>query len=435
MVRRADGAKGRRNVNGEGNIRQRADGRWEARAYVITSDGREVRRSVYGRSWEEVHASLTKLQADRMLGRRVGGSNDTLAVYLPRWLEEVAKPRVRDTTYHGYEYLIRMYLVPEFGRFRLSRLQASDVRRGLQRLKGLCQCCRQGRDRARRMRAEAEELRRAGRIPRKNARPIRGAVCCALTPPVCCREVLSDSTVQAMHRLLRTALQDAVSDGLVADNVARNLRLVYPYQPRFRPWSAVAARQFLAVSRHHRLAALFALALMTGLRRGEVLGLSWRDVDLDRGVLHVRQALQRVGGGLRLGPVKTSGSMRWVALPTPCIEALTEHCERQEVERREAGDRWIETGLVFVATTGRPLDPANVNKAFAGLIDEAGVPKIRFHDLRHSCATLLYELGVPIENIQDVLGHSTPVITKLLYVDGSEKVQRGAADRLGKLFE
>ena len=98
-----------------------------------------------------------------------------------------------------------------------------------------------------------------------------------------------------------------------------------------------------------------------------------------------------------------------------------------------AGDRWTETGLVFTARTGKPLDPANVNKAFASLIAEAGVRRIRFHDLRHSCATLLYELGVSIEHIQDVLGHSTPVITKLLYVDGS-KVQRGAADRLGELF-
>ncbi|HET9872066.1 MAG TPA: site-specific integrase [Propionibacteriaceae bacterium] len=435
MAGRTAGGRARRNVNGEGNIRQRADGRWEARTYVITSDGREIRRSVYGRSWDEVHSALTRLQADRMLGRRVGGSAETMAEYLPRWLEDVAKARVRDTTYDGYEYLIRIYLVPEFGRYRLSRLQAADVRRGLQRLKGVCQCCRQGRDLARLARAEAEEARRAGRQPRKNARRIRGAVCCALTPPECCRDVLSDSTIQAMHRLLRTTLQDAVSDGLIADNVARNLRLVYPYQPRFRPWSAVAARQFLAASRYHRLAALFALALMTGLRRGEVLGLSWRDVDLDQGVIHVRQALHRVGGGLRLGPVKTSGSMRWVALPQPCVRALAEHRERQEVERHEAGDRWVETGLVFVATTGRPLDPANVNKAFASLIAEAGVPRIRFHDLRHSCATLLYELGVSIENIQDVLGHSTPVITKLLYVDGSEKVHRGAADRLGEVFE
>ncbi len=127
--------------------------------------------------------------------------------------------------------------------------------------------------------------------------------------------------------------------------------------------------------------------------------------------------------------------MRWVALPAPCVQALVGHRVRQDAERLAAGERWVDTGLVFGASTGRPLDPANVNKAFAGLIAEAGVPRIRFHDLRHSCATLLYELGVSIENIQDVLGHSTPVVTKLLYVDGSEKVHRGAADRLGELFE
>jgi integrase len=132
--------------------------------------------------------------------------------------------------------------------------------------------------------------------------------------------------------------------------------------------------------------------------------------------------------------VKTDGSIRFVALPQPCAELLQEHRRRQDVERAAAGDRWVETGLVFKTATGSLLEPSNVNKAFAELSAAAGVRRIRFHDLRHSCATLLYELGVPIENIQDVLGHSTPVITKLLYVDGSEKVQRGAADRLGELF-
>ena len=126
--------------------------------------------------------------------------------------------------------------------------------------------------------------------------------------------------------------------------------------------------------------------------------------------------------------------IRFVALPQPCVQALQEHRRRQDLERAAAGDRWVETGLVFTTTTGSLLKPSNVNKAFAELSAAAGVRRIRFHDLRHSCATLLYELGVPIENIQDVLGHSTPVITKMLYVDGLEKVQRGAADRLGELF-
>lgn len=143
------GAKGRRKVNGEGSIRLRSDGRWEARAYVLTPDGREVRRSIYSRSWDEVHQALTRLQAERMAGRRVGSSSQTVAEYLTHWLDSVAKYRVRDTTFEGYEYLIRMCLVPVFGRYRLGRLQAADVRRGFRRLKATCQCCAQGKDRAR----------------------------------------------------------------------------------------------------------------------------------------------------------------------------------------------------------------------------------------------------------------------------------------------
>ena len=133
--------------------------------------------------------------------------------------------------------------------------------------------------------------------------------------------------------------------------------------------------------------------------------------------------------------MKSDGSARFVAMPIPCVEAFRRHRERQDAERVTAGASWHESGLVFTTPIGTPMEPANVNKIFAALCARSGVRRIRFHDLRHSCATLLYELGVPIENIQDVLGHSTPVITKLLYVDGTEKMQRAAADRLGTLFE
>lgn len=429
-------SRGRRKVNGEGSIRQRADGRWEARAYVLTADGREIRRSIYGRTWEEVHAALMRMQAERLAGRRVGSSSQTVEAYLTHWLEDVARPRVRDTTFEAYEYLVRLYLVPTFGKKQLGRLQASDLRQGFQRLKLTCQCCAQGKDRRRRERAEAAATARAGRPARRNAKVIAGARCCALTPPECCRSVPSDGTIRAVHRLLRTALQDAVSvDNILAENVARNLRLTYRYRPRFEAWSAVEARTFLAAAGEHRLGALFTASLLLGLRRGEAMGLAWVDVDLDRGVLRVRQALQRAGGVLRLGPVKSDGSARFVAMPAPCVEAFRRHRVRQEAERMAAGERWRESGLVFTTPIGTPLEPANVNKLFADLCARSGVRRIRFHDLRHSCATLLYELGVPIENIQDVLGHSTPVITKLLYVDGTEKMQRAAADRLGSLFE
>lgn len=246
---------------------------------------------------------------------------------------------------------------------------------------------------------------------------------------------MSDGTIRAAHRLLRTVLQDAVTvDGILAENVARNLRLDYRYRPRFEPWSAAEARAFLRAAESHRLSALFKAALLLGLRRGEALGLAWGDVDLERGVLRVRQALQRAGGVLRVGPVKSDGSARFVAMPTPCVEAFRRHQEQQAQERLVAGAAWHETGLVFTTPLGTPIEPANVNKIFLELSGRGGIRRIRFHDLRHSCATLLYELGVPIENIQDVLGHSTPVSTKTLYVDGSEKVRRAAADRLGTLF-
>jgi hypothetical protein len=137
--------RGRRNVNGEGSIRQRSDGRWEARAYVYTSDGREVRRSIYGRSWDEVHTALTKLQSERQAGKRFGSPSATVESYLKYWLEDVVRHRVRDTTFDGYEYLIRMYLIPIFGRYKLNQLRAADVRRGLHRLKTTCQCCARAR--------------------------------------------------------------------------------------------------------------------------------------------------------------------------------------------------------------------------------------------------------------------------------------------------
>ena len=120
-------------------------------------------------------------------------------------------------------------------------------------------------------------------------------------------------------------------------------------------------------------------------------------------MVRVRQALQRAGGGLRLGPVKTDGSIRFVAF-LPVRAGAAGSSSTPGARTRDAGDHWVETGLVFTTIDGFPAGPANVNKAFAELSAEAGVRRIRFHDLRHSCATLLYELGVPIENIQDVLG-------------------------------
>ncbi|WP_345637162.1 tyrosine-type recombinase/integrase [Rugosimonospora acidiphila] len=140
-----------------------------------------------------------------------------------------------------------------------------------------------------------------------------------------------------------------------------------------------------------------------------------------------RVADHRPGQDGRLGAV--------VALPAPLVQALRQHKEAQATERERAGKSWKDHDLVFPTAIGTPMDPRNLNRHFADLCDRAGVRRVRFHDLRHSCATLLDEQGVKIENIQDVLGHSSPTITKTLYVDPTDKVRRGAVDKLAFLFD
>ena len=142
-----------------------------------------------------------------------------------------------------------------------------------------------------------------------------------------------------------------------------------------------------------------------------------------------------MGGKLRVVEPKTSTSRRTVVLPKLAVRYLQEHRNRQDAERLALGDAWREHGLVFASSVGTPIEPRNVNRHFESWCELTGVRRIRFHDLRHSCASLLYALGVPLDQIQDILGHGSPVTTKLIYVDVGEDMHRDALDQLGALFE
>ena len=406
----------RRKVNGEGSIRQRGEGRWEGRIWVNTTDGREIRKSVYGSSWEEAHEKLTALKAKAQAGIRVAGSIQNVSDFMAYWLREVVADRVRPSTLRTYEWLSRCYVVPLLGNQRLGKLQPPAIRAFLNRAKSTCQCCAQGKDTARVA---------TGKL----------AQCCAKKSQKCCASYPSDGTVRHLHRMIRAALQDAVVDGLLAENPARNLRLAHRYRPRFTPLTGEEAKLLLKTARSDRLYALYAVALALGLRRGEALGLRWEDVDLEERVIFVRQTLQRLGGKLVFGPVKSDESERVIGLPAPCLAALRQHRDRQKAERQAAGERWHDSGLIFTTAIGTPIEPRNLNRHFYRLLNRAGLRQVRFHDLRHSCATLLYEQGVPIEKIQDVLGHSSPMITKLIYVEVTRQAQRSTTDKLGYLFD
>ncbi len=169
-----------------------------------------------------------------------------------------------------------------------------------------------------------------------------------------------------MHSVLKSALEHAVREVELPRNVARNVKTAPPRPRRFQPLTAVEARQFLDAARADRLHALHELALRTGLRKGELLGLHWEDLDLNSGTASIRRSLQRTRtGGLTHLPTKTRASERRIALPTECLHSLKEHKGRQDKERETAGSDWSGSGLVFTTRTGQPLDPANLTAASA----------------------------------------------------------------------
>ncbi|MFJ6570665.1 tyrosine-type recombinase/integrase [Streptomyces sp. NPDC091292] len=227
-------------------------------------------------------------------------------------------------------------------------------------------------------------------------------------------------------------LEHAVREDELPRNVARNVKTTTHQPRRFRPITAAEARQFLDAAHTDRLHALYELALRTGLRKGELLGLHWEELDLTTGTASVRRSLQRTRtGGLTHLPTKTRASERRIALPTECLRSLKKHQERQHKERETAGSAWTDSGLVFTTPTGRPLDPANLTRRFRSFLNRAGLRRIRFHDLRHSTATLLLEQGVDLVVIKELLGHAHIGVTAGVYAHVRLRLHRHAIDTLG----
>ena len=401
----------KRNANGEGGVYRRADGRWEARAFVDTPDGRRKRISVYGDTERKVLDELNKIRDHQRRGVPVATTTQTVAEYMTYWLEHIAEPSIRRTTYATYEGDVRLHIVPGIGKRKLKTLQAAHIRTWLNELRTKCQCCAQGKDAAR-------------ETPR----------CCAMVDPQCCNNVLSSSSIRHILRVLRAALQDAVDEELLSRNVARLVQLRVTDDCKVRSFTRAEALQFLTAAEKHRLYALWAVALAMGLRRGEALGLAWADVDLEQGRLTIRQALHRVDGKLTLDQVKTEASVAVLPIPAPLVTILRSHRRRQLEERFVAGSLWRDTGLVFTTAHGGYLEPRNVNRMFHRLCEIANVPQLRVHDLRHSCATLLFTMGIQPATVQRILRHSSITVTTGTYVEVIEAVQRDALDSMGSLF-
>ncbi|MFG3001540.1 tyrosine-type recombinase/integrase [Streptomyces sp. NPDC048340] len=392
-------------ANGEGTIYQRKDGRWEAAGYVLASDGTRKRVRVYGSTRREAADKLAEKIADSNRGLPVATADSTVGDYLTYWLGSVAVHRLRENTHTRYTACVRLHLIPGLGTKKIARLTAKDVRTFLDRLRTTCRCCTQGLDTERQ-------------------------ACCAIGE--CCQKQLSPSTLIYVHSVLKSALEHAVREDELPRNVARNVKATTNRPRRFQPLTATEARRFLDAARADRLHSLYELALRTGLRKGELLSLHWEDLDLNAGTASIRHSLQRTRtGGLTHLPTKTRASERRIALPTECIHSLKKHKERQDRERETAGSAWSDGGHVFTTPAGRPLDPANLTRRFRTFLDRAGLRRIRFHDLRHSTATLLLEQGVDLVVIKELLGHAHIGVTAGVYAHVRLRLQRQAIDALG----
>ncbi|MFC9683028.1 tyrosine-type recombinase/integrase [Streptomyces sp. NPDC056948] len=394
-------------ANGDGTVCQRKDRRWEAAGYVLAPGNTRKRVRVYGTTRKEALAKLTEKIAASNRGVSAPSAQGSLAAYLTYWLDAVAVYQLRENTHTRYTAVARLYLIPGLGKKKLAKLTAKDVRTWLNQLRTTCQCCTRALDTAR------DEPR-----------------CCAAGK--CCSRRLSPLTLAYVHSVLKSALEHAVREEEIPRNVARNVRTGTPRPRRFEPLTADEARKFLAATNGHRLQPLFELALHTGLRKGELLGLRWEDLDLAGGTASIRRTLQRTNSsGLTALPTKTQSSERRIALPTPCLRSLEQHRDRKLQEREAAGTNWKDSGYVFTRPDGAPIEGSTLTRHFNTLLRQARLRRIRFHDLRHSAATLLLEQGVELVVIKELLGHAHIGVTATVYAHVRLRLQRDAIDLLG----
>ncbi len=228
---------------------------------------------------------------------------------------------------------------------------------------------------------------------------------------------LSPRTMRYIHAVMHRALKKALRWGLVLRNVSEAVDPPKPQKEKIKPLSRDEARRLLEAARGDRLEALYVLAVHCGLRQGKLLGLRWEDIDLNAATLRVRRALTTAKDGPRFVTPKTAKSRRTVKLNRQAVEALKRHHDRQFEESTRLAGEWRDYGLVFATATGTPINPRNLTgRSFKPLLKQPGLPDIRFHDLRHTCATLLLGSGVHPKLVQEPLGHATIAITLDTYL-------------------
>ncbi|HHY33350.1 MAG TPA: site-specific integrase [Firmicutes bacterium] len=356
----------KRRGHGEGSIYQRKDGRWCATVTVgRDATGKPKRRYIYGRTRKEVQEQLTKLLADAQGGLPIDVTKQTVGQFLLHWLNDTVRGSRAPKTYLRYESTINTHLIPALSNIPLAKLAPQHLLR-LYR-----------------------ELQDAG----------------------------GHDKAHKCHATLHCALSTAVKLGLIPRNPADLVDAPRVERKEMRVLTPEETARLFDAARGDRYYALYVLAATCGLRLGELLGLKWQDIDFDAGTLQVQRQLQWItGAGPTFKEPKTKGSRRTIYLPRLAIDALKEHRKRQAAERLKLGEVWQAQDLVFPSEIGTPANPSNIYKwSWHPILEKAGLPRIRIHDLRHTAASLLLLANENPRVVQELLGHSDISTTLGIY--------------------
>lgn len=355
-----------RRGHNEGGIRKRADGRWEASIDLGYQDGKRKRQFAYGKTRAEAAEKLRQAQHKRETGQVARNGRLTTGEFLLDWLEKTLPGTVKDSTVRNYSDVLHHYVLPHVSRVPLVKLSPADVQNMLRAL---------------------EEQGLSVRTRRLARAVLRRALGLAV------KWQMADRNAAALVDCPRGG-NDPLDDAL---DLGGTLAV-------------------LSAAKGDRLEAFAILALTLGLRRGELLGLRWQDVDFAAGEMRIDHTLAyKPGAGLVLGEPKTKAGRRTIPLVPPCASALREHRRRQAAEQLACGSAWAGSDHVFATEIGTPIDPRNVLRWWHGLTVRAGVGRRRIHAARHTCATLLYNAGVPLEQVSAILGHASLSITSDIY--------------------
>ena len=377
----------KRRANGEGNLRKRKDGRWEGR-YTAGRDpetGKAIYKSVLGKTQAEAKAKLKQAieEAKGLDAAKVG--RYTVGQWMEVWFEHYAKVKVRSSSHQTYRGYIDNHIKPSIGKIPLEKLTSLE----LQKL--------------------YKKLLEGGRVERIESRKQSKG--------------LSAKTVRKIHQIISSAMKLAQEQKLIASNPAEGCALPRMGHQEMKTLPVEQLHSFLREAKDSGVFELYYLELATGLRRGELLGLKWEDIDLERGDLRVRRQIARINGEVVEAPLKTKNAYRTLPLAEDTVSILLEQ------KKKVAGSPWV-----FPSSTGGPISPDSVLHMLHRVLKRAGLPRIRFHDLRHTFATLALQNGVDVKTVSGMLGHFSAGFTLDTYAHVTTASQRQAAKTMGSVL-